>query len=371
MCRADTLLVARTLTLLLFVHPFLYHVPRADGQWWAAIARLFTSPANLSGVVAWVALLIVVFAAILRDRLPISYEVWRASHGVGALLVAGAGVHHAFSIGHYTPAPIIGVLWLILFAVAVVSLLTVYVIRPIALRTPPFRVVGNRQIGEGLWELTVEPDASFESSFEAGQFYWVTIGASPFSLREHPFSASSAPEELPSIRFLIQEAGDFTDTIGSVPPGTTTYLDGPYGIFTTDGRDAPGLAFVAGGVGIAPVLSILRHLRAHDDSKPVRLLYGARDLDHAVYLDELEQMQEEEQLDFRFELVLSSPPTGWTGPTGVLDATHLEAFFDETGFQRWSYFICGPTIMMRAVGLALGDMGVPGRHIVSERFRFD
>lgn len=303
--------------------------------------------------------------------MPISYEVWRASHGVGALLVAGAGVHHAFSIGHYTPAPIIGVLWLILFAVAVVSLLTVYVIRPIALRTPPFRVVGNRQIGEGLWELTVEPDASFESSFEAGQFYWVTIGASPFSLREHPFSASSAPEELPSIRFLIQEAGDFTDTIGSVPPGTTTYLDGPYGIFTTDGRDAPGLAFVAGGVGIAPVLSILRHLRAHDDSKPVRLLYGARDLDHAVYLDELEQMQEEEQLDFRFELVLSSPPTGWTGPTGVLDATHLEAFFDETGFQRWSYFICGPTIMMRAVGLALGDMGVPGRHIVSERFRFD
>ena len=78
--------------LFLLLHPFLYVVPRLGDEparVWAFVQRLFTSEWNRSGLVAWVLLLALVLMGCLRDRLPFRYEVWRASHGFGAALIAG------------------------------------------------------------------------------------------------------------------------------------------------------------------------------------------------------------------------------------------------------------------------------------------
>ena len=362
-------LAARTLTVFFVAHPFLYAIRFDEAGAWDRTVQMFLAPSLLSGVVAWGLLLVLVGTAIFRDRLPGTYEIWRVSHGLGSLLVAIAGAHHALALGRHSPEPWIAGLWLILLVLAVLSLLTVYVFRPLALRRRPFRLVSNERVGDGLWELTVEPDASFEHSLAAGQFYWVTFGSSPFQIREHPFSVSSAPVELPRVRFLIQENGDFTRTIGSLPVGTTAFLDGPRGIFTLEGREAEGIGLVAGGVGIAPILSLLRELRARRDPRPVRLLYGGGHEGQLVSRDELEEATRE--MDLRTRLVLEEPPEGWAGGTGRLDRDELAMLFDRPGHEGWVYFICGPNAMMTSVEKSLESMGVRPENIVTERFRYD
>jgi predicted ferric reductase len=362
-------LIARTLTVFVFVHPFLYAVWPGEGGTLGRVAHMFTSASFLSGVVAWVLLLLIVVAGVFRDRLPGSYELWRASHGFGALVLAVAGVHHAMTLGHHSAHPLIGGFWRVLLGAAVLSLLTVYVFRPLLLSRRPFRLVKNEQVGDRLWELTVEPTGSFQPRLAAGQFFWVTFGTSPFLLREHPFSASSAPAELPRVRFLIKESGDFTNTIGTLPVGTPAFLDGPRGIFTLEGRDADGIGLVAGGVGIAPILSVLRHLRAQGDRRPIRLLYGNRHEGQIVGQDELDAIARE--MDFQVQHVLAEPPEGWQGGTGVLDSAQVAACFDHPDRARWVYFVCGPNVMMTSVEHSLRALGVPPRNIVSERFRYD
>ena len=68
----------------------------------------------------------------------------------------------------------------------------------------------------------------------------MTIGKSPFAVREHPFSFSSSALQEGSLEIAVKELGDFTATIGQVPPGTRAYLDGPYGSFTVDRHLRPG-----------------------------------------------------------------------------------------------------------------------------------
>jgi predicted ferric reductase len=92
-------------------------------------------------------------------------------------------------------------------------------------------------------------------------------------LTEHPFSISSAPVDRPRITFTIKESGDFTSRIRTIAPGTRAYLHGPHGNFTLTGRATKGIVFIAGGVGFAPIMGMLRQLKA---AHPLRLIYGNR-----------------------------------------------------------------------------------------------
>src|SRR5690606_10052211 len=139
----------------------------------------------------------------------------------------------------------------------------------------------------------------------------------PFSLVEHPFSISSAPEDGPRVEFTIKESGDFTNRIGEVPIGTTAWLDGPHGNFTLAGREATRLVLIGGGVGFAPVIGMLRSLRARQWPHPIDVIYGNRVAGQILYHDELEAIAR--VLDMRLHLVLSEPSAGWAGITGVLD----------------------------------------------------
>jgi predicted ferric reductase len=232
-------------------------------------------------------------------------------------------------------------------------------------------VTGNEQVAEGMWRVTIKPAEGRGFDFHAGQFAWLNLGHSPFSLVEHPFSISSAPEDRPRVEFTIKQSGDFTDRIGEVPAGTIAWLDGPYGAFTPAGRDATRLVLIGGGVGFAPVISILRSLRARRWPHPVDVIYGNRVASQILYREELEAIAR--ALDLRLHLVLSEAPPGWTGVTGVLDRGVIQACLlarDGRLHPEALHFVCGPLPMMDAVEAALSGLGVDDRNIVSERFTY-
>jgi len=206
-------------------------------------------------------------------------------------------------------------------------------------------------------------------AFDAGQFAWITLGRSPFAITEHPFSMSSCPVDRPRIEFTIKEVGDFTASLGGVPVGTQAYLDGPHGNLTLTNRKGTGLVFIAGGVGLAPVMSMLRQLRAEQDTRPMILVYGNRCAEQILYSAELKAMAQELKLEVHH--VLSEPPLGWDGSMGQIDASVLDSLLNFKGRENWLYLVCGPAPMIDSVEDDHGHLGISMQQIVSEKFSYN
>jgi predicted ferric reductase len=185
-------------------------------------------------------------------------------------------------------------------------------------------------------------------------------------MREHPFSIASSAAQPRRIELSIKELGDFTSTIKGVRPGQTAWLEGPHGTFGVDLRpDAPAYVFVAGGIGIAPIMSMLRTLADRGERRPLVLLYGNRVWERIAFREELELLAR--KLELRVVHVLLEPPAAWTGERGYITREVIERHLPQNRAQA-EYFLCGPTPMTRAVERALGELEVPSAHVHSEIF---
>lgn len=363
-------LIAWALLAFLLVHPLMYQTAWSASQSALPGTRLgLTGASAISGALALLLLMGLVAIAAFRDQSGNPYEAWRAVHGLGAIAIAILAMHHTLVAGHYSSHPVLVVYWSVLLTVALLSFAYVHLITPLRQLRTPYRVTSNRQIALRTWELTVEPVDGPALEFMAGQFVWLTLDRSPFAITEHPFTISSSPAERARIMFTIKEAGDFTGQIGNVPVGARAFLDGAHGNFTLSGREGAGFAFIAGGVGLAPIISILRLLQSERDPRPMVLLYGNRVQEQIMYMAELDAMSQ--TLNLAVHYVLSEPPQGWAGLTGELDEPNLRRCLDGQDRNNWLYFVCGPTPMIDSVEDTLGKLGVPLRQIVSEKFKYD
>jgi predicted ferric reductase len=364
-------LAARGLTVLMLLHPLLFLLPLDPDGWRelpARAARLFSAPHLLSGVVAWVLLLVLIGLAVLRNRLGLKYEWWRASHSLAALLAAIGGTHHALATGFYSGAPWLSRYWWALAAFALALWGYLWLVKPFVLMRGAHRVVSNEEIGRGIREIVLAPASGRPLRYDAGQFAWALLGQPPLTVLDHPFSISSAPESSPEVRLLIKARGDFTGALGSLAPGARAYLDAPHGNFSLRGRSGRSIALIAGGIGIAPVIGLLRHLHARRDPRPLSVLYGARDERQLVHAEEIRAMAA--VLDLRTSFLVDEPSSGWRGGAGALTAEAVrEAIRGEPA--ACLAFLCGPTPMMLACARHLRDAGMPSRQIVFERFEYD
>lgn len=366
-------LLARAALGLAVLHPFLYVSPMTPPPVWDVTARTainFGWTQMWPGIAAWLLLGGLVATAIGRDIIGLRYEGWRLLHGLGAVAVAALGVLHALRAGRYSADPLLEWVWIGLPVLAVGALLHVYVIAPLIRWRRPWRVASVIPVAERTWAVTLSPDFDGQAEYKAGQFAWLNIGRGVFSLNENPFSIASAPSAGRDVEFIIKELGDFTRTIGRITPGTRAWLEAPHGHLTHDGHeDAPGIALIAGGVGIAPLLGILRELAATGDPRPTVLLYGNRTEAQIVCGEELQDLADTHGTEVVH--VLSKPPGDWTGATGLIDADLLQAHFATAARRDWLYILCGPPAMLNAVEEALIAFGIPSSHILSEQFVYD
>jgi predicted ferric reductase len=357
---------ARVLTVALLLHPFLYTTPtgaqflRPGDATHAGVLGL-DAHGLATGAIAWLLLGVLSVTAIGRDALPWRYETWRLMHGLGATMVALLGMRHTLWAGRYSLHPVLTAYWGALFGIALLSLLAVYVARPLRLARRPWRVAAVTPVAERTWRVVLEPAGHDGLRFRAGQFAWVRLDRPPWSMREHPFSIASAPGGDGRLEFLVKEAGDFTRSIGTLRPGARAFVEGPHGNLVVDHRPEPGLCLIAGGVGIAPLLSILRAER----QRPALLLYGNRHDGQVIAREDLAASGAE------VIHVLQEPPPGWTGETGLLTRDVVTRRCAAAARQGWLFVLCGPPPMMREVRAGLSALGVPPGRILEERFVYD
>jgi len=247
-------------------------------------------------------------------------------------------------------------------------LLYVRLIKPISLLRKPYEV--RKVISErgNAHTLVVAPVEHTGISFRPGQFVWLTMWSSPFGIREHPFSISSSAEEPKELRFTIKELGDFTRRVKDAPIGLPVYIDGPYGAFSIDRyAAAPGYVFIAGGIGIAPIMSMLRTLADRKDKRNHVLFFAGGNLDKLTFYKELFELKK--KLSLQIVFVLEKPTPDWQGETGFLTGEMLNRYLPKNK-PELVYFICGPVPMIHLAEKELHRLGVPLHHLHSELFDF-
>jgi predicted ferric reductase len=246
-------------------------------------------------------------------------------------------------------------------------LLYVRIVKPLFMLRQPYRVTEIRKERGDTSTLVMQPEGHPGFRFRPGQFGWLTVWGSPFKITGHPFSfSSSAAVEDGRVEMSIRNLGDFTSEIHKVPVGHCVYLDGPYGAFTI-GNPADMHVLIAGGVGVTPMMSMIRTLADRGDKRPVILLYGSKDWDSITFREELEALKE--RLNLTVVHVLANPPADWTGEQGFINAETLKRHLPPP-FADHEYFICGPGVMMDAIETTLGEMNVPMSKYHSERYSF-
>lgn len=316
----------------------------------------------LSAVVPALVLLIV--TSFWRERVGLGYEWWRALHGGLSLAVVFIGMVHGIQVGeHLGPFWKQG-LWAGMLIGAMYLVVHSRVVRPLRMKRRPYRVVAVHQELDDTFTLEVEAVGHAGMRFTAGQFAWITVGDSPWSLQQHPFSFSSSERD-ETLSFTAKAIGDFTSTWEHIEPGTAVFLEGPYGGFVLD-PISDGAVFIAGGIGVTPTMSILRTMRDHDDQRPAYLFYGNPSIDDITFADELRAL--EDQLDLTVVHVLEDPPDDWDGESGFIDRDTLVRRL-PADCRNFEYFICGPEPLMDSTESALREMGLSWRQIYTERFQ--
>jgi predicted ferric reductase len=321
--------------------------------------------ASRVGNAALYTLVLLALLSAFRRRIGLPYELWRVSHailGIGAIVLAH---WHIVLVGHYTGTAWKEIVLIAVSATMVTSFAYLRLVRPALMRRRPYRVAEVTAERGGTWSLSLAPVGHRGMRFSPGQFAWLKLGDSPYTIEEHPFSFSSSAQDAERIEFGIKELGDFTGNVGKIEVGTTAYVDGPHGSFSPDHEPAAGYVFFAGGVGITPFISMLRTMADRGDRRPVTLFYGDPTWDGIAFREEIERLQG--LLDLTVVFVLEKPPEGWEGESGFIDADVLKRHLPSSQLDRL-HLICGPIPMIDAVEAALQQRGVPMQRIRSERF---
>ncbi|MDT4944993.1 MAG: hypothetical protein QOH14_1726, partial [Pseudonocardiales bacterium] len=309
-------------------------------------------------------LLLVGFAVKRRKRQP-RYEGWRLLHVALAVTVLVAAGLHVWWLANLVDYPAMRFAYALLAEAAAFIAIRRWIWLPIRARRRAYVVEDVRPVSGNAVTITVRAHGHAGLPFHAGQFAWLKIGSSPFVFEEHPFTIASTAEHPDLKEFTIKALGDFSELLIGLRPGRRIYLDGPYGAFTFEGVRNSGFVFIAGGVGITPMLSMLRTLADRGDQAHHELVVGARSASEIMARQDIEELRS--RLDLTITEVVQSAPAGWPGELGRIDAALLDRVLPRRS-RHHDYFVCGPPGMVVAVGRHLRDRGIPPRRIHTEQF---
>jgi propane monooxygenase reductase subunit len=216
-----------------------------------------------------------------------------------------------------------------------------------------------------LLRLRVHEPADF--SFLPGQYVdlWVPGGGES----RRSFSMANLPgDDLIELMIKCYPGGRFSGLLeGSIQAGDTINFTGPYGAFHLR-QSRRGVLMLAGGSGMAPILSLLRQLADERSDRTVRFFYGARTERDLFHLDEVAALGAQ-LADFRFTPVLSDASTEEAGERATGFVHEAAGQYLATGeLDEFDVYMCGPPPMIDAATELLTDRGLDESRIHYDKF---
>lgn len=355
--------------LLLLIHPLL--IAAGNGGWHLLIG--LDLPWYIwIGKGALALVLLNIGLSVFQRTFQIRFEKWRVSHDLLAPLLITMGFVHSWTTGADMRSTHIRILWATVFGVAICIYIYHIIVRPQLLKRRSYRVVSVRPETENVWTVKLQPPAGTRlDDFYPGQFHFVKFfRGRGLPVEEHHWTISSPPSQKDYVSSTIKALGDFTATIGRTKAGDTAAVHGAFGRFSYLLHPLEReLVFIAGGIGITPFMSMLRHMQDVRDSRSVRLLYANDKENRIVFHKALTDIASSGYPRLKIIHVLRQPPAGWNGESGLLDQEKIERLCGSH-VRHGVFYICGPAPMREVAVASLKNLGVPDRRIRIEIFSF-
>jgi NAD(P)H-flavin reductase len=201
------------------------------------------------------------------------------------------------------------------------------------------KIVAKTRLTEDVVALRLKMKDRKPFNFLPGQFVLLSV----FGFGEVPIGLTSSPKEGSYFEVAIKAVGKVTEQILNLEEGETVGVNGPFGngfpIPALKGRD---LVIVAGGIGLAPLRSLIRHLKLSPGFvKSLTILSGDRSEERLLYRDEYQDWEKFSKL----HLTIESCGPDWSGCRG-----NITKLFERAEIKRGSIIItCGPPVMFSAV----------------------
>jgi predicted ferric reductase len=325
------------------------------------------SAASKAADVSTYALIGLIGSAMWRQRR--NYDQWRHLHLILAGVVTIGAALHVFYLHHLITDPMARAWFIALGSLAVLSGLHRRVWGP--LRHGPYQVVRVHPESPSVSTVTLVPRQGRHrpnkrgAHFAPGQFGWLRFHRRAASA-DHPYSFSSSAHDSSQVQVTVKRGGVFTENLVASRRGRPIWIDGPHGGFTPP-ANAVGLVLIAAGVGITPMMSILRTFADRRDRRPIRLIQAAESPQELLFDAEIDQLSL--VLNLEVTQVVTRTHPEWQGLTGHIDAMLLHRVLPGSPMRgKLSFFLCGPPKMVSDTTAALTMVGVPPKQVNSERF---
>jgi len=182
---------------------------------------------------------------------------------------------------------------------------------------------------------------------------------------ERDFSINNPPSENRKIVITTRiRDSAFKKSLREMPVGSDVELNGPNGSFVLPKDNLRPLIFIAGGIGITPFLSMLRHVRDKNLHYNIALMYSNKNRKSSAYFEELQKM-EKDYKNFKFIPTMTEDEV-WQGERGRIDALFIKKHIPD--LNSCIYFVAGPPQMVSAITVVLGKAGVSSGNIKTENF---
>lgn len=226
--------------------------------------------------------------------------------------------------------------------------------------------LGRTKVADGTMAFRFEKPKYF--TFKAGQYVDLTISDPEHGSSTHTVSIASSPLDDDILVATRMRNTLFKQSLAVLPIGSEAQIDGPMGSLRLHNNTAKATVFLAGGIGIAPFLSMLAYATREKFGHPLLLFYANRQLKDAAFIEVLWKL---ERANPRFRFVptltrLVNSSGGWKGGTGHISSALIRT---QVGVLRGPiYYIAGPPAMVAAANQTLVETGVDEDDIRTEEF---
>jgi ferredoxin-NADP reductase len=225
-------------------------------------------------------------------------------------------------------------------------------------------IKNKKEIAKGIIEVDLE--VSEKIDFEPGQFSYFELINPLYSDAKgngRYFSLINFPKETGIISFATRITDSaFKRSLVEAPLGTEMNIGKFAGSFTLPENDLKEIVLIAGGIGIAPFISMLRYIKEEKIDYKIIFIYSNKDKESAAFLEELEDYAREKN---SFKLVLTmTADNKWTGEKRFLDGQFIKDYVKDINLPI--YFISGPPAMVQSLAGILNAAGVGSQNIKTD-----
>jgi NAD(P)H-flavin reductase/NAD-dependent dihydropyrimidine dehydrogenase PreA subunit len=225
---------------------------------------------------------------------------------------------------------------------------------------PKLGTIVKKQVmtaNETLFEIRL--DDGMELGHKPGQFVEVSV----FGIGESPISISSSPTKNGTFEICVRKLGNVTTKLHKLEKGDKVGIRGPFGNgFDVESLKERDLLFIAGGLGIAPLRSLLNYvLDNRRDFGRVILLYGCKEPKELLFGEEIMALAFRSDVEFRSTVNWCPENEVWNGNIGVITTLIPQVPFEP---EKTTAILCGPPVMYKFVIADLKTRNMPDDHIL-------